>query len=114
MITCCIQYTLDPHQIEAFADYARRWPPIIERCGGDLTGYWLPNEGANNFAVAMIEFESLAGYEVYRAKLAADSDAQRNVADVRKARAILVESLRSWPRKPTRPSSANGTSPAAP
>ena len=69
VITCCIQYTLDPHQTEAFADYARRWPPIIERCGGDLIGYWLPKEGANNFAVAMIEFESLAAYEVYRRKL---------------------------------------------
>lgn len=92
VITCCIQYTLDPHRIEAFADYARRWPPIIDRCGGDLIGYWLPKEGANNFAVAMIEFESLAAYEVYRRKLAGDSDAQRNVADVRQVRAILVES----------------------
>jgi hypothetical protein len=60
-------------------------------CGGDLIGYWSPEEGANNFAVAMIEFESLAAYEVYRRELAADGNAQRNVADVRQARAILVE-----------------------
>ncbi len=91
MITCCIQYTLDPHQAAAFADYARRWPPIIERCGGDLVGYWLPKEGANNFAIAMIEFGSLADYEVYRRRLAEDGEAQRNVTDVRQARAILVE-----------------------
>lgn len=34
MITCCIRYTLDPYAIESFEEYARRWPPIIERCGG--------------------------------------------------------------------------------
>ena len=47
LITCCIQYTLDPRQVGAFEKYASRWPPIIERCGGDLVGYYLPKEGAN-------------------------------------------------------------------
>ena len=42
MITCVIQYTLDPHAIEDFEKYAATWPPIIERCGGELTGYYLP------------------------------------------------------------------------
>jgi hypothetical protein len=42
MITCVIQYTLDPHAIEDFEKYATTWPPIIERCGGELTGYYLP------------------------------------------------------------------------
>ncbi len=98
MITCCIQYTLDPHQIQAFEDYASRWPPIIERCGGDLVGYYLPKEGANNYALAMIDFPSLADYESYRQKLAADPDAQQNVADSKRTRCILVES-RSFLRK---------------
>ena len=91
MITCCIQYTLDPHKLDAFETYAARWPPIIERCGGNLVGYYLPKEGANDFALALIEFSSLAEYEQYRERLAADSDAKRNVADVRAARAILSE-----------------------
>ena len=36
MITCCIQYTLDPHKLEAFEKYAARWPSIIEHLGGNL------------------------------------------------------------------------------
>src|SRR2546421_10971659 len=98
MITCCIQYTLDPHRIEDFEKYAKTWPPIIERCGGDLIGYYLPKEGANNFALAMISFESLAEYEKYRARLAEDPDARANVAHARDTRCILVED-RSFLRK---------------
>jgi hypothetical protein len=98
MITCCIQYTLDPHQLDAFEDYARRWPPVIERCGGRLIGYFLPKEGATNFALALIDFESLADYERYRAQLAADPDARLNRADANKSRCILVES-RSFLRR---------------
>jgi hypothetical protein len=91
MITCCIQYTLDPHRIDDFERYATTWPPIIERCGGQLVGYWLPKEGANDFALAMISFESLAAYEQYREKLAADPDAKANVAHARETRCILAE-----------------------
>ncbi|HEX3815484.1 MAG TPA: NIPSNAP family protein [Mycobacteriales bacterium] len=92
MITCCIQYTLDPRQLDAFEDYATRWPPIIARCGGDLVGYYLPKEGANNFALALINFDSLAAYELYRKRLVEDIDAAANVADARKSECILVES----------------------
>ena len=98
MITCCIRYTLDPHGIEAFETYARAWPPIIARCGGELIGYFLPKEGANNFALALIEFSSLAAYETYRENLAADEDAKVNVGHAKATRCILVEE-RSFLRK---------------
>ena len=98
MITCVIQYTLDPHAIEDFEKYATTWPPIIKRCGGELTGFYLPKEGANDFAIALLDFESLAAYEQYRARLAADPDAQANVEAVRAARAVLAE-RRSFLRK---------------
>jgi hypothetical protein len=98
MITCVIQYTLDPHAIEDFEKYATTWPPIIKRCGGELTGFYLPKEGANDFAIALLDFESLAAYEQYRARLAADSDARANVEAVRAARAVLAE-RRSFLRK---------------
>src|SRR5258706_10682395 len=91
MIVCCIRYTLDPFQIEAFEEYARRWPPIIERAGGKLIGYFLPSEGANNHALAMIEFDTLAAYEKYRSNLRADPEARENLAHARKTRCILVE-----------------------
>ena len=98
MITCVIQYTLDPHAVEDFEKYATTWPPIIERCGGRLTGFYLPKEGANDFALALLDFDSLADYEQYRTRLAADPDARANVAAVRAARAILAE-RRSFLRK---------------
>ena len=98
MITCCIQYTLDPSKVALFEQYAARWPPIIERCGGELLGYYLPKEGANNFALALIDFPSLADYEIYRERLAADADAKQNVADSNESGCILVES-RSFLRR---------------
>jgi len=98
VITCCIQYTLDPSKLAFFEQYATRWPPIIERCGGELLGYYLPKEGANNFALALIDFPSLADYEIYRERLAADADAKQNFADSNESGCILVES-RSFLRR---------------
>jgi uncharacterized protein (DUF1330 family) len=98
MITCVIQYELDPHRIEDFETYATNWTPIIERCGGSLVGYYLPKEGANNYAVALIDFESLAAYERYREQLLVDPDAVANRAMAQKTRCIRVES-RSFLRR---------------
>jgi hypothetical protein len=98
MITCCIQYTLDPHKLDAFEKYAARWPSIIERCGGDLLGYYLPKEGANNYALALIDFLSLADYEAYRQRLAVDTEAQENFAKGDESGCILVET-RSFLRR---------------
>jgi hypothetical protein len=60
-VTCLIRYQLDPFQRDAFAEYARSWATIIPRCGGDLLGYFLPHEGTNEVAWALISFEALAG-----------------------------------------------------
>ena len=98
MITCVIQYTLDPHHIDDFEKYATTWPPIIERCGGQLTGYYLPKEGANDYALALIDFGSLAAYEQYRERLAADPEAQANRRHAVETRCILAE-RRSFLRK---------------
>lgn len=98
MITCVIQYTLDPHQAADFEKYAAAWPPVIERCGGRLQGYFLPKEGANDFALALVEFDSLAAYEQYRERLAEDPEAQANVEFARQSRCITAE-RRSFLRK---------------
>ena len=97
-ITCCIQYTLDPRKIDAFEEYAKRWESVIPRCGGDLIGYYLPKEGANNFALALIDFPSLADYETYRQRLFADPEARENFLDAQESACILVES-RSFLRR---------------
>jgi hypothetical protein len=91
MPTCCIRYTLDPHKISHFEQYARTWPPIIARCGGALLGYFLPKFGANNFALALIEFPSMADYERYRAAILADPDGRTNFDMAQRTQCILVE-----------------------
>jgi len=90
-ITCCIRYVLDPFQRDAFEAYARNWATIIPRCGGDLLGYFLPHEGTNNIALALISFPSLAAYEVYRARLREDADGVANFRFATEQRFILSE-----------------------
>ena len=94
MIICHIQYRIDPFQRAAFEDYAKAWLTIIPACGGDLLGYFLPHEGTNDVAHAMIGFDSLASYETYRARLLADPAAMANFELSQKTRCILREIAR--------------------
>lgn len=90
-VTCCIRYVIDPFQREAFEAYARNWATIIPACGGDLLGYFLPHEGTNNVALALISFESLAAYEAYRARLRQDPASLANFRMAQEKRFILEE-----------------------
>ena len=90
-VTCCIRYTLDPFQRDAFEAYARAWLTIIPACGGDLVGYWMPHEGTDNIALALISFPSLAAYEQYRARLKTDEKAVANFRTAQAERFILSE-----------------------
>lgn len=94
-VTCCIRYVIDPFQREAFEAYARNWLTIIPACGGDLLGYFLPHEGTNNVALAMISFPSLAAYEGYRTRLKTDPAGAANFALAQERRFILSEE-RTW------------------
>lgn len=91
MITVFIRYRIDPFQREAFEAYARRWLAIIPRCGGELTGYWMPHEGTNDVAYGLISFESLAAYERYRATLRSDPEGRANLESAEAGRFILRE-----------------------
>ncbi len=90
-VTCHIRYVIDPFQRDAFEVYARNWLTIIPACGGDLLGYWLPHEGTNTIAHAMISFDSLAAYEAYRARLRTDPASVANFAMAQGKRFILSE-----------------------
>jgi hypothetical protein len=90
-VTCCIRYVIDPFQRDAFEAYAREWLTVIPACGGDLLGYFLPHEGTNNVALALIGFESLAAYEAYRAQLRADPAGMANFRMAQEKRFILSE-----------------------
>lgn len=90
-VTCCIRYVLDPYKRGAFEEYARRWTAIIPKCGGDLLGYFMPHEGTNNIAIALISFDSLTAYETYRAQLKTDAAGAANFAFAERERFILSE-----------------------
>ena len=94
-VTCCIRYVIDPFQTAEFEAYARNWLTIIPACRGDLLGYFLPHEGTNNVALALISFESLAAYEAYRARLKTDPAGAANFAMAQEKRFILSEE-RMW------------------
>ncbi len=90
-IACFIRYEIDPYQRDAFELYAKNWGRIIPRCGGRLVGYFLPHEGTNNIAWGVIAFESLASYEIYRARLKADPEGRANFSTAQAKRFILRE-----------------------
>ena len=90
-VTCVIRYEIDPFQRDAVRKYAENWGRIIPRCGGHLVGYFLPYEGTNDIAWAMIAFDSLAAYEAYRARLRTDADGRANFAMAEAGRFILRE-----------------------
>lgn len=90
-VVCFIRYVIDPHQRDAFEAYARNWLTIIPACGGDLIGYFMPHEGTDNIAQALIAFDSLAAYEAYRARLKADPAGAANFRMAREKRFILSE-----------------------
>ena len=90
-VTCFIRYQLDPFKRARFEEYSRRWLKIIPRCGGEVVGYFMPHEGTNNIAFALISFESLAAYEAYRARLRQDAEAVANFNFAEENRFILAE-----------------------
>jgi hypothetical protein len=74
MISCVVDYVIDPAKIEAFERFGRRWIELVERHGGEHHGYFLPSEGASDRALALFSFPSLAAYEQYRSHFGRDPD----------------------------------------
>ena len=70
MITCYLRYVVDPFNLKEFEAYGKMWIPLVEKFGGKHHGYFMPHEGANNIALALFSFPSLAAYETYRTKAA--------------------------------------------
>ncbi|MHB0773592.1 NIPSNAP family protein [Bradyrhizobium sp. 5.13L] len=90
-VTVFIRYQLDPFKRPQFEEYSKRWLTIIPRCGGELIGYFMPHEGTNNIAFALISFESLAAYESYRKRLRVDLDGTANFNFAEAEKFILAE-----------------------
>jgi NIPSNAP len=90
-IVCHIRYQIDPFKRDLFERYAQAWGTIIPACGGDLIGYYMPSEGTNDIAHAMIGFDSLAAYETYRARLRSDPASKANFEFAERERFVLRE-----------------------
>jgi hypothetical protein len=91
MLTCIIRYHIDPTKRDQFQTYARNWGQAIPRCGADLIGYYAPHEGSSTLAYGIYNIESLAAYEAYRARLAADPLGRENYAFAQREKFLLRE-----------------------
>lgn len=89
MVTCYLKYVIDPYKIDDFETYAKMWIPLVNKFGGTHHGYFLPHEGANNIAVALFSFPTLASYEEYRSKMAKDPDCAVAFDHAEKTRCII-------------------------
>jgi hypothetical protein len=94
-VVCHIRYEIDPYKRELFERYAQTWLTVIPANGGTLLGYFMPSEGTNYVAHAMIGFESLAAYEKYRARLRVDPASIANFDFAQREKFILREE-REW------------------
>jgi hypothetical protein len=90
-IVCHIRYELDPFKTAQFEEYAKTWLTAIPQCGGALIGYFMPHEGTNCEAHALIGFDSLASYEAYRARLRIHPPSKANFAFAQREKFILRE-----------------------
>lgn len=91
MLTCIIRYHIEPTKKEKFVQYARNWGEAIPRCGADLIGYFAPHEGSTTLAYGIYNIASLADYETYRTRLAADPLGRENYEFAMRERFLLRE-----------------------
>lgn len=91
MMTCIIEYRIDPYSHAEFECYSRNWAEAIPRCGADLIGYFAPTEGTRTRAFGIYNISNLAAYEAYRARLKDDSLGKENFAFAQRERFILSE-----------------------
>lgn len=91
MITLYLRYTIDPNKLKDFATYASEEQIPIREAGGQNINYYLTTDfaGATNQAHGLIDFVSLADYEIYRSKLAEHPLHKQNAAALEKAGCVL-------------------------
>lgn len=88
-VTIYLRYVLDPGKLREFEHYGKLWIALVEKFGGKHHGYFMPSEGANNIALALFTFDSLATYESYRQRSFEDPDCQAAFRHAEETRCIL-------------------------
>jgi len=48
VITCVVDYTIDPAKLDAFERFARAWIGLVSKHGGQHHGYFLPTCGTQS------------------------------------------------------------------
>jgi len=107
MLTCIIRYQIDPTKQAQFRQYAQTWGQAIPRNGADLIGYFSPHEGSSTCAYGIYNIPSLAEYEAYRTRLAADPLGQQNYDFAQQEKFILRED-RTWLKLASAPHGTSG------
>jgi hypothetical protein len=71
LITLFLRYTIHPSEPSDIAKYAADEQVPARESGGKILGYFMPIDfaGATSEAIGLIDFPSLAEYEIYGAKL---------------------------------------------
>ncbi|HZQ43855.1 MAG TPA: NIPSNAP family protein [Acidobacteriaceae bacterium] len=74
MYTLFLRYTLDPNKLADWKSYAEAEIGPIAEAGGKNINYFAPTDFAGDTAeaIATIDVGTMAEYEIYRRKLAAD------------------------------------------
>ena len=82
MYTLFLRYTLDPNKLADWKAYAEAEIAPIAAAGGKVISYFTPTEFAGDSAeaFAFIDVGTMAEYEIYRAKLAADPNHKKFAA----------------------------------
>ncbi len=89
MITCYVRYVVDASKLKEFETYGKMWIPLVEKFGGEHHGYFLPAEGANNIALALFSFPSLAAYETYRSRSKDDPECMAALKYAEETRCVM-------------------------
>lgn len=91
MLTCIIRYHIDPTKKAQLEECCRNWGQAIPHCGADLIGYFAPHEGSSTLTYGMYNVASLAEYEQYRQRLAADPLGKENYEFAQREKFLLRE-----------------------
>lgn len=54
MITCYLNYKINPYKLKKFEIYAKKRIPLVNKFGGTHHGYFLPHEGTNDIGSCTI------------------------------------------------------------
>jgi hypothetical protein len=65
MITCSMQYLINPSRLDEFEHYGRLWMALVRKYNGTHHGFFVPLSEESDVAMAHYTFPSLSEYAIY-------------------------------------------------